>query len=219
MPDMDVLDAAAAGRHYRSVAATLLGHLADRPVISAGWIGSGPSRVGSEAELHAAVRDGCRWFAVPAEALQPWSLLRLVPGPGADTATTATVALALLETVPDGSGIALGDGADGIVVALPAGYDAATAADELANRAPELATGEPGQDEGRVLVSVLTGGDPVPVPYSLVDLPDGTSVVLPLHVDDIAAAAAGMPLEFEPADAAARLADRGDLADPLAGPA
>jgi len=70
-----------------------------------------------------------------------------------------------------------------------------------------------------VLVSVLTGADPVPAPYSLVDVPDGTSVVLPLHVDDIAAAAAGMPLEFEPADAAARLADRGDLADPLTGPA
>src|SRR4051794_18805122 len=157
---MDVLGPVEVGRHYHSVAATVVGHLADRPVISAGWTGSGPSRVGSQAELHAAVQDGCRWFAVPAEALRPWSLLRLVPGPGADTATTATVALALLETVPDGTGIAIGDGANGMVVALPEGHDAAMAADDLAGRAPELATGEPGQDEGRVLVSVLTGADP-----------------------------------------------------------
>jgi len=57
------------------------------------------------------------------------------------------------------------------------------------------------------------------VPYSLIDVPDGTGVVLPLHVDEIAAAAAGMPLEFEPDDAARRLAARGDLAGRLAGSA
>ena len=70
-----------------------------------------------------------------------------------------------------------------------------------------------------MLIRELTGSDPVPVPYSLIDLPDGTGVVIPLHVDEIAAAAAGMPLEFEPVDAAQRLAARGDLAERLAGPA
>jgi hypothetical protein len=106
-----------------------------------------------------------------------------------------------------------------MVVALPAGVLVRTTIDDLAARAPELATVVAGQDAGRVLVRELTGADPVPVPYSLIDLPDGTGVVIPLHVDEIAAAAAGMPLEFEPGDAALRLAARGDLADRLLGSA
>jgi hypothetical protein len=106
-----------------------------------------------------------------------------------------------------------------MVVALPAGVPAQPTMDDLAARAPELATLLAAEDSGRVLVRELTGSDSVPVPYSLIDLPDGTGVVLPLHVDEIAAAAAGMPLEFEPGDAAHRLAARGDLAGRLAGSA
>jgi hypothetical protein len=219
MPGMDVLDAGAIAAHYRSVADPVAHHLAGRPVISAGWSVTGPAAVTTTTALAEAVDAGCRWFAVPAQAWRPWSLVRLVPGPGADSATTATVALALLETVPGGDGIAIGDGADGMVVALPAGVPAESTMDDLAARAPELATVLAGQDAGRVLVRELTGSDPVPVPYSLIDLPDGTGVVLPLHVDEIAAAAAGMPLEFEPEDAARRLAARGDLAERLAGSA
>ncbi len=112
-----------------------------------------------------------------------------------------------------------GTAADGMLVALPAGVAARTVMDALAARAPELATVDSAQDDGRVLIRELTGSDPVPVPYSLIDLPDGTGVVIPLDVDEIAAAAAGMRLEFEPVDAAQRLAARGDLAERLAGPA
>ncbi len=216
---MDLLDTGAIAEHYRSVAETVARHLAGRPVISAGWSVTGPTAVATVNALTDAVDDGCRWFAVPAEAWRPWSLVRLVPGPGADSATTATVALALLETVPGGDGVAIGDGADGMVVALPGGVPARTTMDDLAARAPELATVDAGQDAGRVLIRELTGSDPFPVPYSLIDLPDGTGVVIPLHVDEIAAAAAGMPLEFEPDDAAQRLAARGDLAERLAGSA
>jgi len=216
---MDLLDDGAIADHYRSVADSLVHHLQGRPVISAGWSVIGPDEVATAAALALAVDDGCRWFAVPAQAWRPWSLVRLEPGPGADSATTATVALALLETVPGGDGVAIADGADGMVVALPAGVPARSTMDDLAARAPELATVVAGEDAGRVLVRELTGSDPVPVPYSLIDVPDGTGVVLPLHVDEIAAAAAGMPLEFEPDDAARRLAARGDLAGRLAGSA
>src|SRR6476659_10289565 len=74
MPGMELLDAAATADHYRSVAEVVVHHLTGRPVISAGWSVSGPAVVASPAALAEAVDFGCRWFAVPAEALRPWSL-------------------------------------------------------------------------------------------------------------------------------------------------
>jgi hypothetical protein len=115
------------------------------------------------------------------------------------------------------------------------GVTAARYARGIADRAPELATLDPGQADGRC--AVLTAWDPVPtgtgwpgsgrpetgpshsgpapVPYSLVAGSAGIEPVIPLHLDEVAAVAAGMPLEPRAADVLARLATRGDLAAAL----
>ena len=125
----------------------------------------------------------------------------------------------------------------------------------IADRAPELATLDPEQADGRC--AVLTAWEPVPtgtgwpgsgrpgtgwpgsgrpetglsetglsetglsgrgaapVPYSLVAGSAGIEPVVPLHLDEVAAVAAGMPLEPRAADVLIRLATRGDLAAAL----
>ena len=217
---MDPLDDQAVLAHYRGVAEAVVRHLAGRPVVSAGWSESGPGRVGSVEELLDAVAQGCRWFAVPVDAMAPRSFLHLAPGPGADISTVATVALALLESADDDTPwVVLTDGGDGMFVVAGIRERAQAQIEALAHRAPEIATIDPAQDDGRVLIRLTTSGAPLPVPYSLVDSTDGTGVVLPLHADEVAAATAGMPMDHGPEDAALRLGARGDLAAALTGPA
>ncbi len=217
---MDPLDDQDVLAHYRGVAQTVVRHLAGRPVVSAGWSESGPGRVGSIEELLDAVGQGCRWFAVPVDPLAARSFLHLAPGPGADISTVATVALALLESAADGvPGLVLTDGGDGMFVVTGPREQARAQIEALAERAPEIATIDPAQDDGRVLIRLTLPGAPVPVPYSLVDSTDGTGVVLPLHADEVAAATAGMPMDHGPEDAALRLGARGDLAAALNSPA
>lgn len=215
---MDPLDDQAVLAHYRGVAEAVVRHLVGRPVVSAGWSQSGPGHVGSVEELLDAVGQGGRWFAVPVDAMTPWSFLHLAPGPGADISTVATVALALLESSADDSpGVVLTDGGDGMFVVAGPRAQAQAQIEALADRAPEIATVDPAQDDGRVLIRLAMPGAPIPVPYSLVDSTDGTGVVLPLHADEVAAATAGMPMDYEPEDAALRLGTRGDLAAALTG--
>ena len=217
---MEALDDQAVLEHYRSVADPLFRHVAGRPVFAAGWGASGSERYRSVDELLETVAGGCRWFAVPVGALAPRAVVRLAPGPGADSATAAMVALNLFRIEGAEHTVTLTDGDQGLILFLDIdGPAAAAALRELAERAPEIATLDPVQDDGRVLLVLADPDDRVPVPYSLVDQADGTGIVLPLHADEVAAAAAGMPLDHEPDDAASRLAARGDLAVALAGPA
>lgn len=158
-------------------------------------------------------------------------VLRIRPGAGADVATAATAALDLAEQMSaDGLvPVAFSDGVGGLAVMAAASGDIpATAlryAYGLAERAPELATLDTGQADGRCVVLIGWGGrshpdhrpGPSPVPYSLVWSSDGPSPVVPLHLDEIAAIAAGMPLELEPEAVPQRVATRGDLASALLG--
>lgn len=158
-------------------------------------------------------------------------VLRVRPGDGADIATAATTALELAEQLTaDGLvPVAFTDGAGGLAVMAAATGDLPAAAHRyaagLAERAPELATLDPGQADGRCVVLTqwaegpVGRPGPVPLPYSLVSGPDGPAPVAPLHLDEIAAVAAGMPLELRDEDVPQRLATRGDLAAALlAGP-
>jgi hypothetical protein len=96
----------------------------------------------------------------------------------------------------------------------------------LARNAPEIATVDPRQADGRALIDASPSwpGNVTPVPYSLVtpgvSAPttpaadrqiDGRCVV-PLDLDELAATTAGMPMDPGPQDVAGRLAARGDLA-------
>jgi len=211
---MDAMAEADVLAHYVAVAPTVLRHVRGRTVHHAGWSASGTSTVESESALRTVVGSGGRWLSFAVHELDGWSVLRLTPGPGADTATTATTALTLSESAASRgtATVVMSDGESGMYI-LFADPDAAGAClADLVDRAPEIATADPDADDGRVLLTPLAADRLLPAPYSLVDTADGTGVVLPLHLDEIAAAAAGMPLEPQPTDAAARLADRGDLA-------
>ncbi len=167
--------------------------------------------------------------------------LHLIPGEGSDIATAASAALQLAEQcLADGlAPVALTDGGDGLWLMARVGGDTAVTAGRyahlLTDRAPELATADPAQADGRSLLQAYPGpaGTLVPVPYTL--LPDTASpdaghagaarfdaagpaairAVIPLHLDEIAAMAAGMPAELTADDVPGRLADRGDLAAAL----
>ena len=200
-------------------------------------------------------------------------VLHIRPGEGADVATAATATLDLAEQLAaDGLvPVPLTDGSGGLLLMATSvgdvGVTAARYARGIADRAPELATLDPGQADGRC--AVLTAWDPVPtgtgwpgsgrpgtgwsgsgrpgfgwsgsgsgrpdtglpetgpsdrgpsesgpapVPYSLVAGSAGIEPVIPLHLDEVAAVAAGMPLEPQAADVLIRLATRGDLAAAL----
>lgn len=184
--------------------------------------------VSTVAAFLAAVESGIGGFAVPAHRLDdaPDSVDRLVvhlrTGEGADIATAAMAAQAVAEHLAtDGlTAVATTDGADGLllVAVIPsrptvqarAQVNAIAAA--LAARAPEIATVSPDQSQGRVFVdtSPTDPGVFTPVPYSLT-LGRVPGILMPVTMDEVSAASAGMPLDPEPDDVDDRLAVWSDL--------
>lgn len=217
---MTHLDSEGVLAHYRGVAAAMVPHLRGRSVSAAGTHPPRGVLLPGVEELLEAVAEGARWFTLADGPLSAAArTIHLVPGEGADIATAATAALALLEqlALQDQRAVVLTDGAGGLhltVVSSLTEPDLRQLASDLAARSPELATQDAAQDDGRVLL--LAGVPAVPVPYSLVDSEHETGVVVPLTADEVAATTAGMPLDPEPADASRRLAALGDLAAVLA---
>jgi DNA primase len=220
--------------YYREHADVVAAQLAGREV--AGFPpGAEVGRIETGVEVLAATTRGIGGFLItprsPAGGVDR-ILIQLTPGAGTDVAVAATVALALGDAIAaDGLAallrvervVTMLDGTGGLQLLLPcAPQDAAAARERLDARiaeyvaeTPELATTDPDQGDGGVLVSTAAS-DPTVfswAPYSLV--PGAwPGVVMPLHRDDIAAASAGMPLEIEPEDVADRLLLRGDLLAP-----
>jgi hypothetical protein len=164
--------------------------------------------------------------------------LHVVAGEGTGISTAATAALALCESITRDhlTAVVITDGRDGLYVIgvaagagspgpAPDGWLAASGyAEELARRAPEIATVDPRQADGRALVDASPSwpGNLIPIPYSLVPADPasggGYGAVIPLDLDEVAAVTAGMPLDPRPLDVTGRLAARGDLAAGLLGP-
>ena len=192
--------------YYRTVAASLLRHLCDRPVLGQG---AGPAAAGHGVPLHIedaadldeAVRSGVISFLLPVSPGPGRLALRIRAGEDSGIDIVATATLALMELMePDGVGAtAMLDGAGGLYLA-GTGADQPAAvryANELADRSPEIATTSDTDTAGRALIEPLSaGGDGIPAPYSLVDGPDGLAVITPLTRDEVAAATAGMPLDI-----------------------
>lgn len=214
--------------YYRQVQDTLLAQLRGRAVY-----GSGRPMTGRRVALHIsgvqdleeAVRSGVVGFWLTGLDAPGLAGLRISPGKGAEIDTVATAVLSLaLSMGRDGlASIALTDGAGGLylfawgVGEVAAGADAGagyTAA--LTRSAPEMVTDNADDDYGRALIEVLAPArDGLPSPYSLITDParhGEFGVVVPLTLDEVAAASAGMPLEIAPADVQARITAYGDLA-------
>ena len=197
--------------------------------------------------------------------------LHIAAGEGTGIATAATAALALCEAMTaDGlTAVVTTDGGEGLYVRamgprtrrrsvetadrarvtdpVRTGMDgpweiASGYAEDLARRAPEIATVDPRQADGRALIDASPSwpGNVTPVPYSLVPAsatpaapvapvapvaPTAPSsgvghgqdcgCVVPLDLDELAATTAGMPMDPGPLDVAGRLAAKGDLAGAL----
>lgn len=207
--------------YYQAVAPVLLAHLAGRPiacVTAEGTTDAAAPR--SPQELLRTVADGVLGFA---GASPDRIVLQLIPGAGADIAIAATAALALAEQLAaDGlRAVPLTDGTGGLLLMAGTVGDPAAAAARyaavLTASAPELATADPGQADGRSLVIAAGPSDRLPLPYSLVGTPDGPRPVVPLHLDEIAAITAGMPVDITVEEVPDRVAQRGDLASALLG--
>ena len=187
---------------------------------------------------------------VPATRTVAWCTLHVASGEGTGIATAATAALALCESMTaDGlTAVVTTDGGEGLYVramgprarrkiggrhdrvpvidTARTGTDgpweiASGYAEELARRAPEIATVDPRQADGRALIDASPSwpGNVTPVPYTLVTSPHSgvdqdarCRCVVPLDLDELAATTAGMPMNPGPQDVAGRLAARGDLA-------
>lgn len=178
------------------------------------------------AELLALTEAGVGGFLITPRVAGSTDINRMVitltTGDGADIATAATAALAIGErlALAGHRWVALVDGQGGMMLVIPCRSQHAGAPRayldrllaEYATSAPELATVDLDNGDGRMVVSAAAT-DPAVfswAPYSLV--PGAwPGVVMPLHADDVAAASAGMPLEIEPEDVADRLRLRGDL--------
>lgn len=217
---MDELDQPAVAEYYRSIGSTLAVHLVGRRIHAGGWTAGQQAmrrQPQSPDDITAAVEAGARWFAW--ESAGEVASVQLTPGDGADLATAATAALALIESIRAAGGTAVPatDGQGGLLVYVTGLVALDPLLAELADRAPEIATLDGGRSDGRVWLAVAAGGSLVPAPYSLVDSTDGTGMVMPLSVDEVAAVTAGMPLDPGPAEVAGRLATLGDLAAPLIG--
>lgn len=188
---------------------------------------------------------------MPAARTVAWCTLHVASGAGTGIATAATAALALCQAMnSDGlTAVVTTDGGEGLYVrAIGSGtrrrsrwsHGSRTAdiartgvdgpweiasgyAEELARHAPEIATVDPRQADGRALIDASPSwpGNITPVPYSLVAVaPDAAGTdrrvegrcVVPLDLDELAATTAGMPMDPGPQDVVARLAAKGDLA-------
>ncbi len=241
-PPADSQSSAAIVEYYRSVESTLLGHLRHRVVIGFGLDDVTAGRANASAhqrvqlhiadidDLDEAVRSGIVGFLLPGLTGPQMVGLRVRPGAGSGIDTVATTALSLAESMArDGiAATALTDGADGLYLigfgVGPVGPDVAAEqyATALAGTAPEIATLNPVDFDGRALIIPLPDRQSAapesgaPAPYSLVFLAGRLGVVAPLTLDEVAAASAGMPLEIDPSDVGDRIADYGDLAAALA---
>lgn len=219
---MDPFDDPAVAAYYRTVAEALAPYLAERTVHAGGWPAeTGRDLDGSTADaatVRTAIDSGVRWFGWPAGGIAP-DCVRITPGAGADIANAATAGLALVEEIVGRGGIAVpaADGQQGLLVYVLGIPDVQEPVALIAGRAPELATLDPAEADGRAWLSVFPGGALIPLPYSLVDSADRTGAVLPLTVDELAAITAGMPLDPHPDDATDRLAVFGDPAEALIG--
>ncbi len=192
-----------------------------------------PVLIENPAELLSWTNNGVGGFLISPAPLPGSRLDRLVvsltTGEGADIATAATVCLGLSEVLAVDGHIVMPaiDGQGGMLLIIPTAPIDGSAAraylravlEKFGDRAPEIATTDPNRTDGRMLMSADASDAEVFswAPYSLVP---GASpgVVMPLHLDDVAAASAGMPLEIEPDDVADRLALRGDLTGALRSP-
>ena len=218
-------------------------HLADRPVLTG--LGEQAQGVPDGPALDALLHDGVVTFLVPAPRANAVAV-HVGVGDGADLATAATAALALCDDLSAAGlqPVVTTDAGQGLWVygvaprptSMPdAQSQAARMAAAVATRAPEIATVDPEQADGRVLLIPAHDLDPgptgtvppvdglrrlgadvwVPAPYSVVPTARGLGVIAPLHLDEVAAVTAGMPLDLTPEDMAGRLQARGDLAAPL----
>jgi len=214
-------DQLAVAEYYRQSADALSRHLDGRKVHAGGWItGQRALSVAprSAADVLREVQGGARWFCWETDGGSP-SSVQLTVGAGTDIATAATAALAIIDAVvaAGGSPVPATDGEGGLLIFVTGLADLRPLADALADRAPEIATTDAAAADGRAWLASSEYGSLVPAPYSLVDSADGTGVVLPLTVDELAAVTAGMPLDPDTGDVADRLAVHGDLAGSLIG--
>lgn len=201
--------------YYPAVAATLSKYRALGPVVAGGWASDEPLGSRDDA-LASAVDAGAQWFCWGAGESVP-GCIRAVAGPGADLATCATAMLAIIEDLAAAGTVlvpAVESAASLLLYLRPAEHLLGLSA-ALALRAPEMATLDPEDADGRALLTELGPGAPIPLPHSLVDGADGTTAVTPLTVDEIAALAAGMPIDPLPRVALERLRAEGDLAASL----
>lgn len=221
-------DLADIGDYYRQVRPVLARHVHGRQVLVRSADGALSRSNGTWPEgLTSVVDSGAVQFCL----VNPgWVAVHAVPGEGSDIANTATAVLYMAEAMAqDGlAPVPLTDGTGGLFLFARTDGDpeahAARYAASVAARAPELATEDPAQADGRALVDTTPSspGEQVPAPYTLLAGPNGFEAVIPLHLDEVAAITAGMPFEITGRDVAARLAARGDLAAALltgAGPA
>ena len=190
-------------------------------------------------------------MVTPAGRTVAWCTLHVASGEGTGIATAATAALALCQAMSsDGlTAVVTTDGGEGLYVrAMGSGTSrrsrssrgsrtvdtartgvdgpweiASGYAEELARSAPEIATVDPRQADGRALIDASPSwpGNVTPVPYSLVTAAPTAAgaqrriygrCVVPLDLDELAATTAGMPMDPGPHDVVGRLAARGDLA-------
>jgi hypothetical protein len=215
------LDQLAVAQYYRQSADALSKHLDGRQVHAGGWttgqraLSSAPRSAG---EVLREVESGVRWFCWETDGGSP-SSVQLTVGTGADISTAATAALAIIDAVvaAGGSPVPATDGEGGLLIFVTGLADLRPLAAALADRAPEIATTDAAAADGRAWLGSSEYGSLVPAPYSLVDSADGTGVVLPLTVDELAAVTAGMPLDPDAGDVSDRLAVHGDLAGSLIG--
>ncbi len=221
----------AALAYYRAVEATLLTHLRGRRVQGFGHASGQAAQedahavdlhIADLADLDEAIRSGIAFFRLPGLTGPGLVSLRIRPGDGSgiDTVATATLALAQAMSQDGIAAAVMTDGLDGLyLIGFAVGPVAPSAvavryAAELTLRAPEIATTDPADFDGRTLICPLPvpGGRAVPAPYSLVSRAGGPGVAAPLTMDEVAATSAGMPLEIEPDDVVDRLGSYGDLA-------
>lgn len=182
------------------------------PIIAGGW--DSDDELGDERDaVERAVTAGARWLSW-GEGPDVPGCLRVTAGHGADIATAATAALAVIEVL-ESAGVLVVPAVENAVTLLlylqPASHELGSAG-ALSARAPEIATVDPDASDGRALLVELAPGTPVPVPYSLVDGADGSTAVMPVTVDEVAAMTAGMPVDPSPEAVLQRLRTEGDLA-------
>lgn len=234
------LTRAAVSEHYSYVADVLLPHLAGRAVALApapSDPGAEPLRIEDEGALARAVQAGALELsadlALAEDPSRPTALvLALAPGPGADLAAAARLALLLRGMLRglDLQSLARTSGVGGLWVYVPlnsgateaaaAGF-AGAVAETLAASEPELATisGARPWRRGRVLIEASPGGagGTLPAPYSLrAGRRGGVSTPLAwLELEQVVGGGDPAALAFTPAQVHTRVEQQGDMFAPV----